>query len=150
MASRLADSVIDNGLASLKSAARYVYICSAEPQSYTEASSTYKLGTKDFGAGNVFPNAIEAASAGRSKRALGALSGALMSASKCQSQKKDSPGLLGRPGQSKTIWSEASPHPGPDYFTCCLIQFSIKSAICSSLSSIASVCPLPKIPTSGR
>lgn len=54
MASRVADSVIDNGLSSMKTAARYVYICSAEPQNYTEASSTYKLGTKDLGAGAVF------------------------------------------------------------------------------------------------
>jgi hypothetical protein len=65
MAARVADSVIDNGLASLKSAARYIYICSAEPQNYTEASSTYKLGTKDLGAGNVFPGAIAAGTNGR-------------------------------------------------------------------------------------
>jgi hypothetical protein len=65
MASRLADSVIDNGLASLKSAARYVYLCSAEPQSYAEATSSYDLGVKDLGAGNVFPGAIEPGTGGR-------------------------------------------------------------------------------------
>lgn len=65
MASRVADSVIDNGLSSMKTAARYVYICSAEPQNYTEASSTYKLGTKDLTAGGVFPGAIAAGTNGR-------------------------------------------------------------------------------------
>jgi hypothetical protein len=37
-----------------------------------------------------------------------------------------------------------------NHFTCSLIQFSIKSAICSLFSSSANVCPLPKIPTSGK
>ena len=40
MVDHVADSVIDNGLASLKSAARYVYLCTTEPTSYVEASST--------------------------------------------------------------------------------------------------------------
>ena len=65
MAARVADSVIDNGLSSLKSAARYIYINSTEPTTYTEASSTYKLGTKDLGAGSVFPAAIAAGTNGR-------------------------------------------------------------------------------------
>jgi len=65
MAARVADTVIDNGLSSLKSAARYVYICSSEPTTYTEASSTYALGSKDLGAGSVFPAAIAAGTNGR-------------------------------------------------------------------------------------
>jgi len=65
MASRVADSVIDNGLSSLKSAARYLYICTQEPANYTEASSTYAKGVKDFGAGNVFPGALAAGTNGR-------------------------------------------------------------------------------------
>jgi hypothetical protein len=65
MTAHVADSVIDNGLSSLKSAARYVYITSAEATTYTEASSTFKLGTKDLTAGGVFPAAIAAGTNGR-------------------------------------------------------------------------------------
>jgi len=50
--------IFDNGLAYAKAQADKVYICSAQPANYTEATSTYALGVKDFGAGNVFPNAI--------------------------------------------------------------------------------------------
>ena len=65
MAARVADSVIDNGLASLKSAARYVWIDTTEPTTYAEASSTYAKGSKDLTAGGVFPGAIAAGSNGR-------------------------------------------------------------------------------------
>jgi hypothetical protein len=65
MASRVADSVIDNGLASLKADASHLYICTQEPANFTEASSTYKKGVKNFGAGNVFPGAIAAGTNGR-------------------------------------------------------------------------------------
>lgn len=58
----LNDSVLDSGLSSLKSAATRIYICSAEPATYTAASSTNALGNKNFGAGNVFPGAIAAGS----------------------------------------------------------------------------------------
>lgn len=58
------DHVLDNGLAALKSTATHVNINSAEPATYTAATSgaTY-LGTKNFGAGLVFPNAIAAGTA---------------------------------------------------------------------------------------
>ena len=65
MTAHLVASVLDNGLASLKSAARYLYICSQEPVDYTEASTTYALGNKDFGSGNVFPEDIAATNDGR-------------------------------------------------------------------------------------
>lgn len=58
----LNDNTLDNGLAALKSAADKVYICSAEPANYTEATSTYALGNKNWGAGSVFPAAIAAGS----------------------------------------------------------------------------------------
>lgn len=58
----LNDLTLDNGLSSLKAAASHVYLCSAEPATFTAASSTNKLGTKNFGAGAVFPGAIAAAS----------------------------------------------------------------------------------------
>ncbi len=51
--------VLDNGLAALKSEATNIYICgTAEPTTFLQASSTNALGTKAFGAGNVFPGAI--------------------------------------------------------------------------------------------
>jgi hypothetical protein len=69
-APRVADSVIDNGLASLKSAGRYVYICSdgldaSTNPTHTEVTSTYDLGSKDLTAGGVIPGAIAAATGGR-------------------------------------------------------------------------------------
>lgn len=58
MADNFASRVLDNGLSSLKSEATHIYICSAEPTTFTEATSTYALGNKNFGAGNVIPGAI--------------------------------------------------------------------------------------------
>lgn len=56
------DNTLDNGLAALKAAATHIYICSTEPTNYTEATSTYALGNKSFGAGAVYPAAIAAGS----------------------------------------------------------------------------------------
>lgn len=58
----LNDNTLDNGLSALKAAASHIYICSAEPATYTAATSTYALGNKNFGAGSVFPGAIAAGS----------------------------------------------------------------------------------------
>lgn len=58
----LNDNTLDNGLAALKAAADRIYICSAEPATYTAATSTLALGNKTLSAGNVFPNAIAAGS----------------------------------------------------------------------------------------
>ncbi len=58
----LNDNTLDNGLAALKAAADRTYICSAEPSTYTAATSTLALGSKNFGAGAVFPAAIAAGS----------------------------------------------------------------------------------------
>jgi hypothetical protein len=58
----LNDNTLDNGLAALKAAADKVYICSAEPATYTAATSTNALGNKNFGAGAVYPAAIAAGS----------------------------------------------------------------------------------------
>lgn len=52
------DNTLDNGLAALKAAASHIYICSAEPGTFTAATSTYALGVKNFGAGAVYPAAI--------------------------------------------------------------------------------------------
>lgn len=63
MAANVQDYVLDNGLAALKSSATHVYITSAEATTFTQATSTYALGNKNFGAGAVFPGAIAAGSA---------------------------------------------------------------------------------------
>lgn len=58
----LNDNTLDNGLAALKAAATHIYICSADPATYTAATSTNALGNKNFGAGAVYPAAIAAGS----------------------------------------------------------------------------------------
>lgn len=56
----LNDNTLDNGLSALKAAADRVYICSAEPATYTAATSTNALGNKSVAAGAVYPAAIAA------------------------------------------------------------------------------------------
>lgn len=46
MADYLHNDVYDNGLAPLTTIIENLYICSQQPTTFTEASSTYKLGTK--------------------------------------------------------------------------------------------------------
>jgi hypothetical protein len=58
-------NTLDNGLSALKAAADRVFITSAEATTWTELSSTYKLGTKTFAAGSVFPAAIATDGTGR-------------------------------------------------------------------------------------
>src|SRR6187549_994742 len=47
----LNDRVLDNGIAILDSEADRIDICTQEPATYTEATSTYSKGNKDHGAG---------------------------------------------------------------------------------------------------
>lgn len=54
MAANVADRVLDLGLNVLDTEATHIYICSAEPSTYTAATSTNALGNKNFGAGGVF------------------------------------------------------------------------------------------------
>lgn len=54
MADNVQDRVLDFGLNVLDAEATHIYICSAEPTTYAEATSTYDLGVKNFGAGAVF------------------------------------------------------------------------------------------------
>jgi hypothetical protein len=54
MADSLGDRVLDYGLDVLDTEATHLYICSQEPTTFIEASSTYALGNKNFGAGGVF------------------------------------------------------------------------------------------------
>lgn len=54
-AAHLENRVLDNGLSDLNANATNVYLCSTEPTSYTEASSTYKLASASNGAGFTAP-----------------------------------------------------------------------------------------------
>jgi len=55
----LNDNILDNGLVALKAAADRVFLCSQEPATYTQATSTYALGNKDFGGpGTVYPDPV--------------------------------------------------------------------------------------------
>lgn len=54
MVANVADRVLDFGLNVLDTEATHAYLCSAEPATFTAASSTNKLGTKNWGAGNCF------------------------------------------------------------------------------------------------
>lgn len=54
MAGKVNDYVLDNGLIGLKNTATHIYICSQQPMSYADATITYALGNKNFGAGNCF------------------------------------------------------------------------------------------------
>src|SRR5215211_4372673 len=54
MADNVSSRVLDNGLTIPNTETTHIYICSTEPTTYTEATSTYALGNKNFGAGNAF------------------------------------------------------------------------------------------------
>lgn len=46
------DYILDNGLTIIDTQATHIYICTTLPTTYTEATSTYAAGNKNFGAGN--------------------------------------------------------------------------------------------------
>jgi hypothetical protein len=54
MANVVNDVILQSGLRILDSDSDKVYIVSQDPGNYTEATSTYALGNKNFGAGAVF------------------------------------------------------------------------------------------------
>lgn len=54
MANMISDYILDNGLTKLDTETTHIYLCSADPTTYTEATSTYALGNKNFGAGAAF------------------------------------------------------------------------------------------------
>ena len=45
------DYILDNGLTIMDSQATHIYLCHTLPTTFTEASSTYAVGNKNFGAG---------------------------------------------------------------------------------------------------
>src|SRR5262245_36194718 len=61
----LSSRVLDNGLATFQSEADKLYICNAQPTTFTEATSTFALGNKNWGAGNVLTGPSNAGSTGR-------------------------------------------------------------------------------------
>lgn len=65
MASILADWAIDNGLNGVHTNADKIYLCSQDPTTFTEATSTYALGNYNFGAGNAFGAPADATPSGR-------------------------------------------------------------------------------------
>jgi hypothetical protein len=73
------DIHLDNGLSYLKSNADKIFICTAQPTTYTDATSTYALGSKNFGAGSVFPNAIVAGSPSGQKLTTAAITDGVVS-----------------------------------------------------------------------
>ena len=54
MANIVSDYVLDNGLAVLDAQADAVYICSADPANFAEATTAFALGNKMFGVGDFF------------------------------------------------------------------------------------------------
>jgi len=54
MPAMLEDVVLDSGLATLDTLTSHIFICSSEPTTYAQASTTYLLGQKSWGAGNAF------------------------------------------------------------------------------------------------
>jgi hypothetical protein len=51
---RLGNAILDSGLNDLHTNADKIYVCSQQPTDFTTATSTYALGNKNFGVGNVF------------------------------------------------------------------------------------------------
>jgi hypothetical protein len=65
MANVVGDYALDNGLNAIKSFADKIYLCSQDPTTFTEATSTYALGNNNFGAGNAFTGPAAGAPNGR-------------------------------------------------------------------------------------
>lgn len=54
MADLIADYVLDNGLNVLDTDADKIFLCSAEPTTYAEATATFAVGNKTFSAGGAW------------------------------------------------------------------------------------------------
>jgi hypothetical protein len=70
MANVVGDYALDNGLNAIHNLADKIYICSADPLTFTDAVTTYALGNKNWGVGLAFgapapgsPNGRQIASA---------------------------------------------------------------------------------------
>ena len=74
MAAHVDARVLDLGLNVLDTEATHIYICSAEPSTFTEATSTLALGSKNFGAGGCFNAPAAGGSANTRKGTSNAIS----------------------------------------------------------------------------
>lgn len=77
MADSLASRVLDLGLNVLDTEADKLFICSAEPTTYTEASSTYALGNHTASAGALFGSPANATPNGRKVSYVGTTTGSV-------------------------------------------------------------------------
>lgn len=68
---------LDNGLLGLKAQGTHIYICSQEPLTYADATSTYALGNQSFGAGNVFTGPTDRTPNGRKITTVAVTSGSV-------------------------------------------------------------------------
>ena len=69
--------VLDSGLSQLKALATHIYICSAEPTTYAEATSTFALGNKNFGANNALTGPVDRTPNGRKVTTVAVTDGAV-------------------------------------------------------------------------
>lgn len=67
----------DSGLGVLDTEATNIEICSAEPTTYTQAITTFNLGTKSFGAGGVFGAPAAGTPSGRSVTSVAVTDGTI-------------------------------------------------------------------------
>lgn len=77
MAAKFEDRVLDLGLNVLDTETTHVELCSQQPANYTEASSTYNLGTMNFGAGAVFGSPAARSPNGRKVAAVAVTAGVI-------------------------------------------------------------------------
>lgn len=77
----IADYVIDNGLSVIDTQADAIFVCSAKPANFTEATVTYALGSKSFGAGNVCGVPVDSADGDKRQVATNAFNDGVISAS---------------------------------------------------------------------
>lgn len=66
---------LDNGLLGLKAQATHIYICSAEPMSFADATVNFALGSQNFGAGNTFTGPTDRTPNGRKITTVAVTSG---------------------------------------------------------------------------
>jgi hypothetical protein len=77
MTANVASRVLDNGLAVLDTEATHLHITSAEATTYTEASATFALGAKNWGAGGVFGSPAAGSPNGRKASSTAITDGAI-------------------------------------------------------------------------
>lgn len=67
--------VVDNGLVTMQNEADRLYLCTAEPTTYAEASSTFAVGNKNAGMGNLLIGPVDDHNGGRKLSTVAILDG---------------------------------------------------------------------------